>query len=340
MQEWYHLAAYFIIYAFLGWVLEVVYHAVTKGQVVNRGFLNGPICPIYGCGMVSILTLLMPVSRNIVLLTIGGTVLATLIELVGGFVLLKIFHMRWWDYSDQPFNLGGYVCPRFSLAWGVCILLAVKIIHPFIELNVNLLDGVVGYIIVAAAYVIFIIDVVCTVLTVLHLNDDLEQINRVSADLRRASDELTQTIADNASETAAKVQEKRVQAALGKAELKDMLEENLKARAQELRARSQELKEKAEELRTRSEEAARREVEEALETAEEARRADEAALHIAELKGRIEQSKARLLKRHPLGYRRLMKAFPRMSSVNFKEELSSVIEDLEEAGDGRKGSAD
>ncbi len=300
MQEIYHLAAYFIIYAFLGWVLEVVYHAVTKGQVVNRGFLNGPICPIYGFGMVSILILLMPLSHNLLLLTVGGTVLATLIELVGGFVLLKLFHMRWWDYSDQPYNLGGYVCPRFSLAWGVCILLAVKIIHPFIELNVNILDGIVGYILVAAAYVIFIIDVICTVLTVLHLNDDLKQLNRVSTELRRASDELTQTIADNATETAAKVQESRVQAALGRAELRDRLAES---RAQAAQTQSQ-LREKISERRER------------------------AAQAKAQLKARMAERMA---------YRRLIKAFPRMSSVNFGDELDSIIAGLCADSDTGKG---
>ena len=296
MQEIYHLAAYFIIYAFLGWVLEVVYHAVTKGQVVNRGFLNGPICPIYGFGMVSILILLMPLSHNLLLLTVGGTVLATLIELVGGFVLLKLFHMRWWDYSDQPYNLGGYVCPRFSLAWGICILLSVKIIHPFIELNVNILDGIVGYILVAAAYIIFVVDVICTVLTVLHLNDDLKQLNRVSADLRKASDELTQTIADNATETAAKLQEGRVQAALGRAELRDRLAEG-RAQAEQSQA----------ELRSRL-----------------AEKRTQAAQAKAQMRARIAQR---------MTYRRLMRAFPRMSSVNFGEELASILDGISSDGD-------
>ena len=94
-ERLYYILAYFLLYSFLGWCLEVAFHAVTMGKIVNRGFLNGPLCPIYGFGMTAVILTLRPVEDNLFLLFTGGTVFATLIELIGGFVLLKLFHMRW-----------------------------------------------------------------------------------------------------------------------------------------------------------------------------------------------------------------------------------------------------
>ena len=103
----YQLLWLFFIYAFLGWCTEVAYAALDTGKLVNRGFLNGPLCPIYGCGMAAVLTLLLPLQDNLLILFAGGMLLTTLIELVGGWALKTLFHTTWWDYSDKPFNLGG-----------------------------------------------------------------------------------------------------------------------------------------------------------------------------------------------------------------------------------------
>lgn len=111
----YEYVFYFVIYAFLGWCTEVAYKAVTVGQFVNRGFLNGPVCPIYGFGMVFVIWALTPVTDNAFLLFVGGFVITTLLEGVTGFVLEKLFHAKWWDYSSEPFNIGGYVCLKFSI---------------------------------------------------------------------------------------------------------------------------------------------------------------------------------------------------------------------------------
>ena len=115
----YQIFAYFLIYSCLGWCLEVIYAAVTTGKLINRGFLNGPVCPIYGFGMVIVLFALTPLSHNLLLLYLGGVILPSALELVGGWALYKLYHTRWWDYSDYPFNIGGYICLEFSLLWGV-----------------------------------------------------------------------------------------------------------------------------------------------------------------------------------------------------------------------------
>lgn len=115
----YQILAFFLIYSCLGWCLEVIYAAVSTGQLVNRGFLNGPVCPIYGFGMIIVLFTLSPLVDNLLLLYIGGVILPSVLELAGGWALYKLYHTRWWDYSDFPFNIGGYICLEFSLLWGV-----------------------------------------------------------------------------------------------------------------------------------------------------------------------------------------------------------------------------
>lgn len=128
-MTFYDLLWYFTIYSFLGWCSEVIFATVTTGKFVNRGFLNGPVCPIYGFGMSLVLLVLLPFSDNIPLLFIGGALLTSAIELVGGWALKKFFHTTWWDYSNQPFNLGGYICLKFSILWGLCVVVVIRIVH-------------------------------------------------------------------------------------------------------------------------------------------------------------------------------------------------------------------
>lgn len=96
----------FFVYAFLGWCTEVGYAALRTGRFVNRGFLNGPVCPIYGFGVIIVLWVLEPLAEHILLLFLGSVVLTSALEWVTGLVLEKLFHQRWWDYSDEPFNVG------------------------------------------------------------------------------------------------------------------------------------------------------------------------------------------------------------------------------------------
>lgn len=115
----YNYLWYFVIFSFLGWCMEVAYHTVCCGDFSNRGFLNGPVCPIYGVGAVSVIACLRPVEDSMVLLFIFATVITSVLEFITGYVLEKIFHTKWWDYSNTPFNIMGYICLKFSLCWGI-----------------------------------------------------------------------------------------------------------------------------------------------------------------------------------------------------------------------------
>ena len=99
--DFYHLINWFIIYSFFGWVWETCYVSVKSGKYVNRGFINGPFCTIYGCGAVSVYAILRPVSGNLLWLYVGGVVVATALEYVTAVLMESIFHTSWWDYSDN-----------------------------------------------------------------------------------------------------------------------------------------------------------------------------------------------------------------------------------------------
>lgn len=228
---------YFIIYAFLGWVTEVIYHAVAQGVIVNRGFLNGPICPIYGFGMLLILYLLIPISDNLIVLFIGGMILTTSIELFGGWILEKLFHMRWWDYSNEPFNLHGYICAKFSMAWGLGVVGVMRIIHPVVE-NINhfIFSTFLKWLLIPLM-ILFIIDIAATVTTIMHLQKELRILEHLAKDIRDMSDNITEVIGNRALEADQKYTERKIQAALGKAELKQQTEEKRQLVEKELAQR-------------------------------------------------------------------------------------------------------
>ncbi|MCR5837291.1 MAG: hypothetical protein K6G88_12375 [Lachnospiraceae bacterium] len=203
----YYLVAYFFIYSFLGWCLEVTYQGVAKGQLINRGFLNGPVCPIYGFGMVGVLTLLSPVIDNKWLLFFGGIIIATVIELFGGWALDKLFHMRWWDYSEEPFNLNGYICLKFCILWGIAVVFAVRYFHAIVYKLVAHVPFYLGVFILIVCAIAMICDLIVTYKTVIGITRDIKEIERVAKVLHEISDNLTQKVGKTAIEAAEKSDE-------------------------------------------------------------------------------------------------------------------------------------
>lgn len=192
----YNILWYFFIYAFLGWCLEVCFCSIQTGSFVNRGFLNGPVCPIYGFGMLIAGSSLAPVRDNLILLFFGGMVLASALELVGGWALKKLFHTTWWDYSDEPLNIGGYICLKFSLAWGVCVTFAVRVLHPAVAALVDHIPHVLGVVLCAVFCVLIVIDIAATVASILRLEKALGRISAVAARMREGSDAIAESLGD------------------------------------------------------------------------------------------------------------------------------------------------
>lgn len=198
MQAAYPYIWYFFIYAFLGWGAEVIFAAARKGVFVNRGFLNGPLCPIYGVGLVAVVALLAPVRDSLGLLYLGAVLLTSAIELVTGFLMEKLFHQRWWDYSQMPFNIGGYVCLLFSLIWGLACLLIVDVVHPLVAGLVARIPQKLGWPLLAAFLVIMAADYAVTIACVLKLNRRLSGLDDAAKRLRTVSDSLGEGLADGA----------------------------------------------------------------------------------------------------------------------------------------------
>lgn len=130
---------YFFIYSFLGWFLETTYATVLKRKVVNRGFLKGCFCPIYGFGaLISFLSFkiaeiaIIDKYYSVILGVLFSAVFATLLEYVSSIILIKVFKRRYWDYSKKFANINGHICLKFSLLWGGISLFIVKSVHPYI----------------------------------------------------------------------------------------------------------------------------------------------------------------------------------------------------------------
>ena len=155
--DFYHLMNWLIIYSFFGWVWETCYVSVKSGKFVNRGFINGPLCTIYGFGAVSVYVLLKPFSDNLLYLYLGGVVVATALEYVTAVLMESIFHTSWWDYSDNKFNFQGRICLGASLGWGAFTVILFKVLHPLVESIVILYPvyvGEIGICVIGIGYVV------------------------------------------------------------------------------------------------------------------------------------------------------------------------------------------
>lgn len=237
---------WFFLYGCIGWCVEVVYAAVKEHKLVNRGFLCGPICPIYGFGMVGLVysVQLIPLpdsgSMSAVSIFFIGMVLTTAIELVGGWVLYKLYHIRWWDYSKMKYNLGGYICPQFSLLWGLGSVLMIKVVHPLLARGSNPMPFRVMLILDIVLLILFVVDVIVSTAAAIGLNKYLSEIDELRARLRVTSDKLTTVLGTGAMTADTVLDEQKLQLALAKLEGR----ENAAELRAEATARVAELREK------------------------------------------------------------------------------------------------
>ncbi len=198
--SYYEILCFFLIYSFFGWCLEVVYQAVEHGKFINRGFLNGPYCPIYGFGVIIVTGALDPIKSNAVVLFFGSVLLTSMLEFITGFVLEKIFHMHWWDYSDEKFNIRGYICLKFSLLWGVACIIVVRIIHPAVSVFVDKFPATAGIIIISVYMIGVASDMIVTVLAIIHFKRRIVLLENISSQMRKLSDKTGEKIFDTVEE--------------------------------------------------------------------------------------------------------------------------------------------
>ncbi len=182
---------FFYIYSFCGWIFESVYVSLKKKHPVNRGFLRGPVLPLYGSGAVLMLFVSIPVEQNPVLVYLAGCIAATALEYVTGVTMERLFKVRYWDYSNQKFNFQGQICLSSTLAWGGLTLLMVYVIHKPIESVVLALPYQAASIISHVVTFLFAIDITLSVKAALEVRDmlvNMEEIRQKLEVMQRRAD--------------------------------------------------------------------------------------------------------------------------------------------------------
>ena len=316
-MTYYQISMYFLIYSFLGWCVEVVLHALKQGKVVNRGFLNGPVCPVYGFGMLAVIAMFNELPENEVtqepnpwLVFLGAMILTTLIEFTAGFILYHCFHTIWWDYSKMPGNIGGYICPLFSILWGMACVFIMKLVQPLTQ---NFTDHVIpsqyGWPVMLVLFMIDLIDLIAAILTVSGFNREL----------RTFSNGLSDVLGETTIRTNERVEEGRVQEELAREDLKGQLDE------------------KAKEARLEHEIKAVEYDEQINKTAEKNRNAQmesrmKAEAYCKELQDHYDQLRKDLVSHTRFGTGRLLKAFPGMKHRDY-ESLVNELKEYQKEGD-------
>ena len=172
----FNLFLYWMIYCLLGWLVETIYCSVPQGHFIERGFLNGPICPIYGFGAIFILSVLKPYINNLFAVFILGMISTSILEYVTSYLMEKLFKMKWWDYSDHKFNIRGRVCLLNSVLFGILCIVLTELIHPPIKFFVNEIPLTLKYISVVVLSLITSVDIFASVRSIINLNHKFELI--------------------------------------------------------------------------------------------------------------------------------------------------------------------
>ena len=206
--SWYQWLTFFFIYCFFGWIFESTYVSLKKRQFVNRGFLRLPLLPLYGTGAVMMLWVSLPVKDNLFLVYVSGVVAATVLEYVTGWGMERLFKMKYWDYSNQRFNVKGYICLSSSIAWGFLTILLTEVIHRPIERYVLGLPLMVDLVCVIVVSLLFAADTAESVKAALDLAKVLDAMTNMRAEL----DDIQVQMALLKAETVQRMEEAREEA--------------------------------------------------------------------------------------------------------------------------------
>ncbi|SHK07787.1 Uncharacterized membrane protein [Hathewaya proteolytica DSM 3090] len=176
LELFFTLLFYFVIYAHIGWIMEVCYAYKNQRKFVNRGFLYGPYCSMYGFAAIVLIYSLKPFQHNIIILYIASFFITSIVEYITGALLEKMFHTTWWDYSEDKFNIKGRICLGFSLLWGAVAVLLIKFVNPLISRLLKYVLTTPGIIILLIILILIIIDTICTLISVSNFNKSMDKI--------------------------------------------------------------------------------------------------------------------------------------------------------------------
>ena len=194
---------FFMLYCMFGWCFESTYCSIKSGHLQNRGFCHGPWLPIYGVGASLLLLITQGHEGNRLYLFLAGFFGGTCLELVTGFLMNKIFHMRWWDYSQNPLNFYGYICLPASIGWGLAAIFVIQVVHPRIASIPETWSYITFVVMNTIFYTLFVEDVIFSVIAALELK---ERVTRLAANseeiqlLRKSIAEVYEKLADTRAE--------------------------------------------------------------------------------------------------------------------------------------------
>ena len=162
----------FMFYSFIGWIMEIVFTWFKDKSLVNRGFLMGPYCPIYGSGCILIILLLNKYINDPFALFVMSLVICSILEYMSSYIMEKLFKARWWDYSDRKFNINGRICLETLIPFGLLGCLLMYVINPFVSNILSLIPSKGLDVIAIILFIIFAIDIITSysIITKIHLS--------------------------------------------------------------------------------------------------------------------------------------------------------------------------
>lgn len=187
-----YIIDFFLIYSFVGWILESIYKTIFAKKFVNSGFLYGPFCPIYGIGAL-IMYLFLSLCDNVVTVFLSGFVVLSVWEYIVAWGLEKLFHEKYWDYSNYKFNINGRVCLLNSVFWGVLGVIFTYIVHPFVEAQIININNILLIILTVVVSIGMLVDFIISVIKLNSISKKLEAIKEIRSQIKLKLQELKGT---------------------------------------------------------------------------------------------------------------------------------------------------
>lgn len=177
----------FFVFSAIGWIIESIYCSLGNKKLINRGFLYGPVCPIYGTGALVFEILVTPLSQPAEkrwwLVAIVGMILADIVEYLTSYIMEKLFNARWWDYSENFLNLHGRICFKHTCYWGLFSLIYMYAVSPLYKHAIDFVPQNIRNAAVGVIIVIFIVDLIFTVKATMDIQKLMRKIDSLKASL-------------------------------------------------------------------------------------------------------------------------------------------------------------
>ena len=179
----YNLISYFIFFSFIGWLWESIYVSVTEHRIVNRGYVTGPFCTIYGVGGIFMTLTLQPFKDNIVMMFLLAIVFTTTLEYVTAVIMEKLFHTSWWDYTMEKFNYKGRISLKSSLAWGFASLFLFNFLIPFVNRILSLYPEKAGRMAIRIIAGIYVVDFIFATIAAVDVSRQIAKLDQMLDEL-------------------------------------------------------------------------------------------------------------------------------------------------------------